>query len=117
MRKTLSALILILALANRSDAQTRLASWTFDATPAAPNTPTVLVPMANADPQSATAALFANGTNGSSTWNTTTTGNEITALGGTSSNDPRGGTAIAGNALTLANSAANGKSIVIKFSM
>jgi endonuclease/exonuclease/phosphatase family metal-dependent hydrolase len=98
-------------------AQTRLAAWTFDATPVAPNTPTTLSPLANSDPQSGTAFIYANGTNGSSSWVTATTGNEITAFGGSTLNDPRGGSAVAGNTVSLVSSTANGKAIVIKFSM
>ena len=95
-------------------AQTQLAAWTFDSTPAAPNTPTSLT--ANLGAQSGTAILYANGTNSSSTWTTTTAGNELTTFAGTTTNDPRT-TTLAGSALTLANSSANGKVIVIKFSM
>ncbi len=97
-----------------ASAQTQLAAWTFDSTPAAPNTPTSL--NANLGAQSGSAILYANGTNGSSTWTTATTGNELTMFAGTTTNDPRAIT-FAGSALTLENSSANGKTIVIKFSM
>lgn len=96
--------------------QTRLAVWTFDGLAASPNTPISILPTTNGDPQSLTAALYADGTNGSSIWKTSSSGNELTAQAGTTTNDPRT-PAGAGNALTLANSSANGKSIVIKFSM
>ena len=96
--------------------QTRLAVWTFDGLAASPNTPISIVPTTNGDPQSLTAALYADGTNGSSIWKTSSSGNELTSQAGTTTNDPRT-PASAGNALTLANSSANGKAIVIKFSM
>ncbi len=96
--------------------QTRVAVWTFDGLPASPNTPASFQPLTNGDPQSLTASLFADGSNGSSIWKTSSSGNELTAQAGTTTNDPRT-PAIAGNALTLANSSANGKSIVLKFSM
>jgi len=97
-----------------ASAQTQLAAWTFDSTPAAPNTPTSF--NANLGAQSGSAILYANGSNGSSTWTTTTTGNELTTFAGTTTNDPRTIT-FAGSALTIENSSANGKTIVIKFSM
>lgn len=94
-----------------------LAAWTFDATPAAPNTPNAVA--ANYGTLSGTAMLYADGTNGSSSWVTATTGNELTAFGGTTTNDPRE-PAISGNAYTVVGgtaTSANGKSMVIKFSM
>ena len=97
-----------------ASAQTQLAAWTFDSTPAAPNTPTSFT--ANLGAQSGSAILYANGTNGSSIWTTATTGNELTMFAGTTTNDPRTIT-LAGSALTLENSSANGKAIAIKFSM
>jgi hypothetical protein len=96
-----------------------VAAWTFDATPVAPDTPTS-VP-ANIGAQAGTAYVYADGTNGSSSWITALTGNELTAFGGTTINDPREGvnilagltySAVAGTA-----QAANGKTMVFKFSM
>ena len=94
-----------------------VAAWTFDATAASPSTPTSVA--ANDGIQSATAMLYADGTNGSSTWLQAT---ELNAFAGTTINDPREGLAIfdgfsycplsGGTGLT-----ANGKSIVLKFSM
>ncbi len=96
-----------------------VASWTFDATPAAPTTPNSVA--SNYGTQ-LDAMLYADGSNGSSVWITTTSGNELTAFGGTALNDPREGTSVVagqaygtlggGTALT-----ANGKKMVIKFSM
>ena len=93
-----------------------LAAWTFDATSAAPNTPTSVA--ANIGTQSATAMLYADGTNGSSGWLQAT---ELNAFGGTTTNDPRQGAAIfAGMSYCpvggTANSS-NGKSMILKFSM
>ncbi|MBC8884203.1 hypothetical protein H9X57_15125 [Flavobacterium piscinae] len=93
------------------------AAWTFDTSLAAPNTPTSVT--ANIGNQSGIATIFANGTNGSSTWITATTGNELTMFAGTTINDPRG-TTVAGSSYSLVGgtgNSANGKSIVLKFSM
>jgi len=95
------------------------ASWTFDSTYAAPLTPSSVA--ANFGEQSATAMLFADGTNGSSAWTTATSLNELTMFGGTTTNDPREGTAIyAGGSYCPVGGtglSSNGKSMVIKFSM
>ncbi|MEI6854406.1 MAG: hypothetical protein WCL06_16280, partial [Bacteroidota bacterium] len=96
-----------------------LAAWTFDATAVAPGTPSSLA--ANFGVQTNTAMLYADGTNGSSTWITATIGNELTAFGGTTLNDPReGSNVLAGNTYSMVGGtgmSANGKSMVIKFSM
>ncbi len=96
--------------------QARLAFWSFDALAASPNTPLQILPNPNGDSQSLSAALYADGTNGSSFWKTSSTGNELSSQAGTNLNDLRS-PAIAGNALTLANTSANGKAIVLRFSM
>jgi hypothetical protein len=96
---------------------TPVAAWTFDVTAAAPNTPTV-VP-ANYGAQSGTATLYSDGTNGSSLWVTSTSGNELTMFAGTTINDPRTPT-VSGSSycpLSGTNNIANGKSMVLKFSM
>ncbi|HWA35954.1 MAG TPA: fibronectin type III domain-containing protein, partial [Cyclobacteriaceae bacterium] len=108
--------ILLSACSPFAHAQTSLATWTFDALATAPNTPISISPTLSEPGQSLTASLFADGTNGASIWKTSSSGNEITSQAGTTLNDPRS-PALAGNALTLANNSANGKSIVIKFSM
>jgi hypothetical protein len=93
-----------------------IAAWTFDATPAAPNTPTSVA--ANIGFQAGTAMLFADGTNGSSSWSQAT---ELTAFSGTTINDPReGSVAVSGMSycpLGGSGNSANGKSMVLKFSM
>lgn len=94
--------------------QTQVAAWTFDATAAAPNTPKVVT--ANLGSQASTASIYADGSNGSSNWLSTASNPELTAFGGTTLNDPRTTTS-AGNAYSLANSSANGKNLIIKFSM
>ncbi|MCK9203266.1 MAG: chitobiase/beta-hexosaminidase C-terminal domain-containing protein [Bacteroidales bacterium] len=93
--------------------QTMLAAWTFDVTPAAPNTPTVIT--ANLGTQ-LTSTLYADGTNGSSSWLSTESSPEWTTFGGNILNDPRS-PQVAGLAIALANMSANGKSIILKFSM
>jgi len=92
-----------------------LAAWTFDLAdfPVPPNTPTSVASNYGSQP---TAMLYANGTNGSSLWLNPTSNPELSSFGGTTLNDPRP-TPIANNAIALANNSANGKSIVLKFSM
>ena len=102
-----------------------VAAWTFDTTPPSaagpPVTETPTSVAAEFGDQIGTAYLYADGTNGSTLWNNTTSGNELTAFGGSTINDPRQGAAIlagmayspvAGTGLS-----ANGKTMVIKFSM
>ncbi|MBS0656775.1 MAG: PEP-CTERM sorting domain-containing protein [Verrucomicrobia bacterium] len=100
-----------LAFATTTEAQTLLAGWTFDTLPVAPGTGSTQV--ANFG----TGTIFLDGTNGSSTWITATTGNQVTAFAGSLLNDPRpglvAGTATAGQSLALLNTTANGFSIVI----
>jgi len=96
----------------------QVAAWTFDATAAAPSTPNSLT--ANLGTQAGTATLYADGTNGSSSWVTASGGtNELTTFGGATTNDPRG-TPVAGNAyspVAATGFTANGKKMVFKFSM
>lgn len=96
----------------------QVAAWTFDATAAAPSTPNSLT--ANLGTQSGTATLYADGTNGSSSWVTASGGtNELTAFAGTVTNDPRG-TPVVGFAyspVAATGFTANGKKMVFKFSM
>lgn len=123
-------LVLVAALLSAtaiSNAQTLLAGWDFQTTTnggtavaAAPNTPTTL--LANFGTQAGTAAIYANGTNGSSTFTTATSGNEITAFGGTSSVNTGSGfstTTTTGAVAFIYQSSAptNGKAITIKLSM
>jgi hypothetical protein len=65
--------------------------------------------------------FYADGTNGSSNWITATIGNELTAFSGTTLNDPReGANVLAGFAYSPVagtGMSANGKSMVLKFSM
>ncbi|GGC78534.1 hypothetical protein GCM10011508_02490 [Flavobacterium lutivivi] len=104
-------------LNNKVNGQTQLAGWTFDTTSAAPSTPSSV--SANLGTQSGSAFVYADGTNGSSTWITATSGNELTTFAGTTTSDPRT-TPVAGNAYSIlggTGNSANGKSLVIKFSM
>jgi hypothetical protein len=93
-----------------------VAAWTFDELAVAPNTPTSV--MANIGYQANTATLFTDGSNGSSLW---LQASELNSFAGTTINDPREGpAAIAGQSYTLVGGtslSANGKSLVIKFSM
>ena len=91
-----------------------ISSWHFDTLKAAPNTQLVIP--ADSGIQKNVAAIYADGTNGSSTFVTTTSGNEITAYSGTSLNDERV-TPANTMALAIVNQTANGKGIVVKFSM
>lgn len=117
--KKIYFLIAMMMAVSGAFGQTQLAAWTFEtaSTPAAPATPSSVA--ANLGTQTGTAFIYADGTNGSSTWITATSGNELTAFGGSTVNDPRG-TPVAGNAYCPVGGtgqSANGKSMVIKFSM
>lgn len=119
MKKLLYALVL--CAMNNLSAQFLLAGWDFQTTTnggtaaaSAPSTPTLF----NANFGSGT--LYINGTNGSSTWVTATSGNELTSFSGTSSVNSTTGfsTSITSPAsLALVNSSANGKSIVFQVDM
>ncbi|RYZ88837.1 MAG: hypothetical protein EOO68_26040, partial [Moraxellaceae bacterium] len=105
---------LLLLIASGVSAQTTLAGWTFDSTVANPNTPKTV--LANVGTQVNAAELYANGTNGSSNWIAAT---ELDAFAGALTNDPRT-TPSAGLSYSLlggTSNAANGKAIVLKFSM
>jgi hypothetical protein len=93
-----------------------VASWSFDALLAATDpVPTASVIGADYGILSASANAYLDGTNGSSTWVSVATNPELTAFGGSTTNDPRP-SPYAGMALALANSSANGKCMVFKFS-
>ena len=83
-----------------------ISSWHFDTLKAAPNTQLVIP--ADSGIQKNVAAIYADGTNGSSTFVTTTSGNEITAYSGTSLNDERV-TPANTMAIAIVNQTANGK--------
>jgi hypothetical protein len=120
MKKTLLlklVIILFVSLSFNYSAigQTVVASWSFDALVAASDAlPTANVINADFGPLASNATIYLNGTNGSSTWVSVTTNPELTAFGGSTLNDPRTPTN-SGNALSLANSTANGKSVIFKF--
>ena len=105
--------------------QILLAGWDFQTTTnggtaaaANPNAPTVY--FANFGTQAGSAAIYLNGTNGSSTWTSAATSPEITTFSGTAVNTAGTSfsTTTSGAAsLALANSSANGKSIVFLLSM
>jgi len=97
-----------------------LAGWDFQTTTnggttvaAAPNTPTSLV--ANFG----SGTLYLNGTNGSSTWVTATSGNELSAFSGTTVNAGTGFSTVTSgtSSLALLNSSANGKAAAFKVNM
>ena len=113
----LVAIVLLMMMPGLGWGQTQIAAWTFDATAAAPSTPSSVA--ANLGAQLGTATLYADGTNGSSTWITATLGNELTAFAGSTINDPRG-TPSAGQSYCPVGGtgfSANGKSMVIKLTM
>ncbi|NVO18462.1 MAG: lamin tail domain-containing protein [Bacteroidetes bacterium] len=92
-----------------------IAAWVFDNTLASPGTPTS-VP-ADLGTQAGTANLYADGTNGSSSWSQAS---ELSAFSGTTLNDPRVGSTFAGMSYSPQGGSgisANGKSMIIKFSM
>lgn len=89
-------------------------AWTFDDAAAIGDTS---VFYCNTDIGTQTdAAIYANGANGSSSFSKSGSSPEITVFNGDVLNDPRT-TTISGKAFAIANSSANSKSIVIKFSM
>lgn len=100
-------------------AQTLIAGWDFQTTTnggtliaAAPNTPTTII--ANFG----TGSIYLNGSNGSSSWTTSTSGNELNAFGGTTLNNGVGfSTNTTLGALALVNSSANNKKLVFSFDM
>ena len=122
--KTMLLAIAIMVGSVSAWGQTLIAGWDFQTTTsggtaiaAAPNSPKVYV--ANIG----TGTLYLDGTNGSSTWITATTGNEVTAFGGTALNAGTGfsATTTSPACLALIGGAspytANGKFMVFKFSM
>ncbi len=111
--RIITAITLVFGL-NNANAQDLLCSWHFDGLLAAPNTITS-VP-ADSGQQDGTAYIYFDGTNGSSTWITATTGNEVSAFTGSTLNDGRLVTA-ATMSLCPLNTTANGKSFVMKFDM
>ncbi|MDX9931798.1 MAG: lamin tail domain-containing protein [Bacteroidales bacterium] len=110
-RLFLFSMILMAALAARS--QDLLCSWHFDTLKAAPNTELVIP--ADSGAQDNIAAIYADGTNGSSAWICAASNTEINSFSGSTLNDDRT-TPLASSAIALINSAANGKGIVLKFS-
>ena len=103
-----SAFIAAIASSGSSSAAL-VAYWNFNSLSAAPDTATTI----SAD--SGAGTLYANGTQGSSSWVTATSGNQWNALGGDTTNALNSDTA--GNALSPVNSSANGKSFTLAFSM
>lgn len=96
--------------------QTLLATWTFDSLQAAPHTLRAIPSNTDIGLQAGTAYIYADSTNGASAFLSSDSNPEITSFSGDLLNDPRT-PATKGMALALANSSANGKSIVFKFSM
>jgi PEP-CTERM motif len=106
-----------------TQAQTLIAGWDFQTTSnggtaiaAAPSTPTTIT--ANFG----SGTIFLNGTEGSSTWITSTSGNELTAFGGSSINLGTGFSSVTSGAAALAlqagtGNSANGKFAVIKLDL
>ncbi len=97
-----------------------IAGWDFQTTTTggtacvvAPSTPTLF----NAN--FGVGTLYLNNTNGSSTWVTATTGNELSSFGGTAVNAGTNFSVVTSGtaALALLNTTANNKTIVFKFSM
>ena len=111
MKQFILFILLISGTGLSSLGQTLLAAWTFDTLSASPNTPKTYP--ASLGSQITVACLYSDGTNGASNWNSS----ELNSFAGTIINDPRGGSAFAGKAYSLVNITANGKSIVLKFSM
>jgi len=123
MKKALLTLVSALALAGIAHAQL-IAGWDFQtidnggtAAAAAPNSPNVFT--ANFG----SGTLYLDGSEGSSSWVTATTGNEVTAFGGSTNNLGTGFSSVTSGAASLAllggagGTAANGKFAVFKFDL
>jgi endonuclease G len=113
-------LLLLSFLATPVVAQTLIAGWDFQTATtggtviaAAPNTPNLLLS------NFGNGQIHLDGTLGSSTWVTSTTGNQVSAFGGTAINAGTGfqTTTNGASALATLNTSANGKSLVFAFSM
>ncbi|MDR2914862.1 MAG: hypothetical protein LBV74_08545, partial [Tannerella sp.] len=116
MKKQLLLTLLAVVLTGSLFAQqTLLTTWTFDDLPAAPHTPLIIPSNTDIGLQTGTACIYANGSNGSSLLTSTSINPDITVFTGSTLNDPRT-TTYASMALTIADSAINGSSIVLKFS-
>jgi autotransporter-associated beta strand protein len=108
-----------------------IAGWDFQTTAnggtaiaAAPSTPTSI--LANFGNQAGAATMLLNGSNGSSTWITATSGNQLTAFGGTAINATNtfvspsvamSTTTSGAAALAVQGSSANGQSMVFSLNM
>lgn len=113
--KKITSLFLFTVLLNSLFSQTEvITGWTFDDLQAADQTLKIIP--SNLGSTIGSANIYLDGTNSSSDFLCVAVDPELTAFGGTTLNDPRS-TPEAGNALTLANNSANGKSIIFKFSM
>lgn len=108
----LSLVTILMISTTAVNAQTQLAAWSFPSTQAAPNTPTSY--LAEFGEQVGTAGIYADGSNGSSTFSQSSNP-ELTNFAGSTINDPKSTPANTGS-ISIANSSANGKSIVIKLS-
>lgn len=122
MKKTIVSLFIALACIGVANAQL-IAGWDFQtidnggtAAAAAPNSPNVFT--ANFG----SGTLYLDGSEGSSSWVTATTGNEVTAFGGSTNNLGTGFASVTSGAASLAllggtGNAANGKFAVFKFDL
>lgn len=118
--RLITFLACLLAGIHSVKAQSLIAGWDFQTTSnggtailAAPNTQTVL--QANVG----NGTIYLNGTNGSGSWTTATSGNQLTSFGGSNLNLATGfsSSVTSPACLAVANNTANGKAMVIAFSM
>lgn len=98
-----------MAASPASSSAALIAYWNFNSLVAAPSTATTIAA------SSGTGTIYANGTEGSSSWVTATSGNEWTTFAGSTINALNADAA--GNALSPVNSTANGKSFTVAFGM
>lgn len=103
-------LLLTVLFSAGANAQTQIAAWSFPTEIIAPNTPTTFV--AEFGTQTGTAELFADGTNGSSAFNSS----QLSMFGGSTINDPKASPSNTSSIVPVGNSA-NGYSFVFKISM
>ena len=113
--KKISLLMLCFVFGTFAFGQEIVTAWTFDGLTGTNSGASGTEKVIPANSEWGAGTFYANGTNGSDNLSNEASP-EINAFNGTTMNDPRT-TADASKAIAIANSSANGKSVVFKFSM
>lgn len=112
MKQKITFLALALLISFGLSAQeTLITAWTFDGLAETPNTPLAITSNSDIGELPGSGTIYADGTNGSDAFETAS----ITSFTGYTNNDPRT-PAVSGRSLGFITMAANGKSLVLKFS-